>query len=83
MCFWSSFFIESNKFNIVNFIDITSNSLYIFGVPYKNGEAVNESYRIYNLDTLYYVSINGSKDHTIHPAKFKEYLSLLNIDKRH
>ena len=74
---------ETNKFNIINFVDTTSNNLYIFGIPYKNGEAVNESYRIYNLDTLYYVSVNGSKDYTIHPAKFKESISLLNIDKRY
>ena len=74
---------EINKFNIINFTDITSNNLYIFGVPYKNGEAVDESYRICNLDTLAYVSTNGSKDHTIHPAKFKESISLLNVDKRY
>ena len=74
---------ETNKFNIINFVNITSNNLYIFGVPYKNGEAVNESYRIYNLDTLTYVSADGSKDYTIHPAKFKESISLLNVDKRY
>ena len=74
---------KNNKFNGVSIINEQNNTIYIFGNNVSdNGSTITNSYKICNLETLDLISLEGDGNYTIHPAYFKNSISLLNVDKR-